>query len=103
MAATYSTTTKSIIYGGTPQSNADELDNDFNYFVSTNQLNKIVINTNKINQDQQISYYDYYSFGNDYGNENEIILDGETQIRFLGNIKVWQLAATFLLGCVSLS
>jgi len=34
---------------------------------------------------------------------NEIILDGETQIRFLGNIRVWQLAATFLLGCVLLS
>lgn len=36
-------------------------------------------------------------------NDNEIILDGETQIRFLGNIRVWQLAATFLLGCVLLS
>lgn len=92
----------------------DMLDEDFNYLSEDEPRHRQLRAEQSSNQ---ASYFrsiddDYYGFTetNDASKnalssltENEIILDGETQIRFLGNIRVWQLAATFLLGCVLLS
>lgn len=77
---------------------------DFNYLTDS-----VTFNSKHSSSDsylKNIATFDDYLGLNDIelNNENnQVILDGETQIRFLGNIRVWQLAATFLIACVFLS
>lgn len=88
-------------------------DEDFNYLIEQatpgpkQELISDIYNTNIISNNNNNNNLDeFYALNEETANNidgSQVILDGETQIRFLGNIRVWQLAATFLFACVILS
>ena len=66
-------------------------------------LNSLQSKTDYLNIKSNLNNYYTLNYVKINIDSNRIILNGETQIRFLGNIRVWQSAATFLLLSIILS
>lgn len=78
----------------------DKVSSDSKLF---NSLQSKDFTTGFINIESSFKNYNNLNYGRINIDSNRIILNGESQIRFLGNIQVWQLAATFLLSSILLS
>lgn len=78
----------------------DKVSSDSKLFNSLQSKNFM---TDFINIESNFNNYNTLNYGRINIDSNRIILNGETQIRFLGNIRVWQLAAIFLLSSILLS